>query len=350
MEERSDDGPFPAARLKAAIVFNLKKGVPGATADMEAEYDNLDTVLAIQKALEKGGAETTLAEADDTLPQRLLADRPDIVFNIAEGFRGRGREAQIPALLNMLGIPFTGSDETALGIALDKALCKRLLSTFGVRTPRFAVIANEADIAAAAESLRFPVIVKPNAEGSSKGVSDVCIASDGAELRRVAAEDLRLYGEPMLAEEYMDGREFTVGILGNGAETRVFPPMEIRFRSNTQGPYRVYSFGVKKDYKKYVEYRCPAELTPEQAREMTDMARTAYDALGCCDFTRVDFRMNREGTIHFIEMNPLPGLAPGYSDYPMLAEFCGMGYDELVLAVLRAGAKRCGLPEGGGAR
>jgi len=342
MEEKSDDKPLPANRMKVGIVYNLKKGLAGGADDMEAEYDNPDTVLAIRAALEKGGAEVTLFEADETLAERLRGNRPDIVFNIAEGFRGRGREAQIPALLNLLDIPFTGSDETALCVALDKTMCKRLLSAFGVRTPRSQVIAGSEDIGAAA-SLHFPLIVKPNAEGSSKGISDVSIVSDAAELRRLVEQDLRLYGEPMLAEEYVDGREFTVGILGNGKETHVFPPMEIAFRRNTQGDYRVYSFGVKKDYKQYIDYHCPAALTPAQDGEMRGMARRAWEALGCRDFTRVDFRMDADGAIYFIEMNPLPGLAPGYSDFPMLAGFSGVAYDELVLAVLRAGAKRCGL-------
>lgn len=344
MEEKSDDIPLPAGRLRVGIVYNLKKGIASEAADMEAEYDSLETVLAIQRALERGGADTVLLEADAGLAARLLENRPDIVFNIAEGFHGRGREAQIPAVLNTLEIPFTGSDETALCIALDKALCKRLLSTFGIRTPQFAVLERMEDMEKT-KHLQFPLIVKPNAEGSSKGISDVCIVRDEAELRGLLEEDFRLYAEPMLAEEYVDGREFTVGILGNGTQTQVFAPMEIAFRGNTQGDFRVYSYGVKKDYQRFVEYQCPAALRPEQQAEMVEMARCAYEALNCRDFTRVDFRMDQTGAIYFIEMNPLPGLAPGYSDYPMLAEFCGVAYEELVWSVLTAGAKRCGLIE-----
>jgi D-alanine-D-alanine ligase len=191
--------------------------------------------------------------------------------------------------------------------------------------------------------LRYPVIVKPNAEGSSKGVRDACVAGDAESLRALLQKDLSVYGEPMLCEEYIAGREFTVGILGNGAEARAFPPMEIVFRRGTGLPYDVYSFDVKQNYKQFIDYRCPAPLTPDQTAEMENAALAVFRLLGCRDFTRVDFRMDAEENIYFIEMNPLPGLAPGYSDYPMLAEFCGVPYDALVLSVLRTALKRLGM-------
>jgi len=147
----------------------------------------------------------------------------------------------------------------------------------------------------------------------------------------------------MLAEEYISGREFTVGVLGNGKNTRVFSPMEIVFRKNTQGDYRVYSYGVKQDYQNYVTYSCPADIPAGVEEELTRTARKVYDILGCRDFARADFRLGEDGKLYFIEINPLPGLAPGYSDYPMLAAFCGVPYDDLVLGVLSAGAERCGV-------
>jgi D-alanine-D-alanine ligase len=337
MQKNQDDVPAPA-RLTVGILFNGKKGGPAPTEDAEAEYDNPETVKAIAAALRAGGFETVAMEADASLPDSLAKHPIDIAFNIAEGIRGRGREAEVPALLNMLGIPFTGSDETALAVSLDKAMCKRLLSTYGVATPKSAVVFRMEDLDTL--SLRWPVIVKPNAEGSSKGVSEACVVKNAAELRALVEKDLAAYGEPMLCEEYLDGREFTVGILGNGEEARVFPPMEICFKGNTQDDYRVYSFGVKKEFEKYVAYQCPARLTPEQENTMVSAARTAFNALGCCDFTRVDFRMDAAGKPYFIEMNPLPGLAPGYSDFPMLAGYAGVGYNELVLDVLKAALRR----------
>ncbi len=341
MEEKSDDVPLPKPPLKVGIIYNLKKGTSAGPADAEAEYDSIDTVRAIGAALEKGGELPVLLEADETLPQRLLADRPDIVFNIAEGFRGRGREAQIPALLNMLDIPFTGSDETTLCVCLDKALTKRLLATYGVRTPGYTVIPETGRFSA--RGLRYPVIVKPVAEGSSKGVTEMCTASTREELAALAGKLTRLYGESMLAEEYVAGREFTVGLLGNGENVRVFSPMEILFRDHSDPRHEIYSYHVKQHYKDYVEYRCPAELDPAAEAAMTAEARKIFLALGCRDFARVDFRLDAAGVPWFIEINPLPGMAPGYSDYPMLAEFCGVPYDELVLSVFRAAAQRCGL-------
>ena len=340
MEEKSGDVPLPPARPVVGIIYNCKRNTGGEIPDAEAEYDSMDTVYAIRDALASFGIRSVLLECDGTLPEKLAKTRIDIAFNIAEGRSGRGREAEVPAILNLLGIPFTGSDETTLCVALDKALCKRLLSSYRVRTPKSRVFLKEGGIRTG--GLRFPVIVKPNAEGSSKGIPDVCVASCEGELRALSARSLKLYGGPVLAEEYIAGREFTVGLLGNGETLRVFPPMEIVFRKNTDRDYRIYSFGVKQDYQNFVDYECPARLTPAQENEMTKTARRVYEALGCRDFARVDFRLSDDGRLYFIEINPLPGLAPGYSDYPMLAEFSGVPYRELVFSVLNAALTRCG--------
>lgn len=342
MEEKTGDVPLPPANPNptVGILFNCKRHTGGDSPDAEAEYDSIDTVYAIRDILASAGMQTVLLECDQTLPRRLSETRIDFAFNIAEGRSGRGREAEVPALLNLMGIPFTGSDETALCIALDKALCKRLLSTYRIRTPRYQILSRERDLRPG--RLHFPVIVKPNAEGSSKGIPDACVASGAEELRALVGRELGLYGGSVLVEEYIAGREFTVGLLGNGENLRVFPPMEIVFRKNTSGEYRIYSFEVKQDYKQFVDYECPAKLDPMVERDMVTMARRAFEALGCHDFGRVDFRLAEDGTPYFIEINPLPGLAPGYSDYPMLAEFSGVPYRELVLSVLRAGLDRCG--------
>ncbi|MEG2007740.1 MAG: ATP-grasp domain-containing protein [Oscillospiraceae bacterium] len=345
MSENSGDVPLPPAAPKIGIIFNVRSEKSGASDDAEAEFDSMDTVFAIRDAIASAGFRTALFEADASLPSALEGETIDLAFNIAEGLRGRGREAEVPALLNLLGIPFTGSDETALCLALDKALCKRVLGSAGIKSPRFAVISEEADMAQL-EALALPAIVKPNAEGSSKGIPDACVASTREELRDMVRRSLAAYGGSVLTEEYISGREFTVGILGNGSGARVFPPMEIAFRGNTCGDYRVYSFGVKQDYKKYVDYLCPAPIPSELSQRMCDMALAAFGLLGCRDFTRVDFRTDDAGELYFIEMNPLPGLAPGYSDYPMLAEFSGVSHRELVLSVLSAAMERLG-PEAG---
>jgi D-alanine-D-alanine ligase len=264
----------------------------------------------------------------------------DIVFNIAEGIQGRGREAEVPALCNMMRVPFTGSDETTLCIALDKALTKRLLSTYHIRTPKYRVITK--DQSRVGGGFTFPAIVKPNAEGSSKGISDVAIVSDIKALRALTEKNIQDYGQDMLVEEYIPGREFTVGILGNGEDTRVFPPMEIIYLDK-ETEYNIYSFTVKQNYEKLIRYKSPADIEAQIEAEMIRTARKVYDVLQCRDFSRMDFRLAPDGKLHFIEINPLPGLAPGYSDFPMLADFNGTDYRALVRSVLKCALKRYGI-------
>jgi D-alanine-D-alanine ligase len=335
-----EDNSQPPNPPRVGLTYNLKKNVTSIAPDSEAEYDNIDTVLAIKDALEAGGYSLQLMEANESLPALLAQHSVDIVFNIAEGIQGRGREAEVPAILNFYRIPFTGSDETTLCIALDKAVTKRLLASYRIRTPKYFVVSK--DHKKLSGNIKFPAIVKPNAEGSSKGISDVAIVSGRKELRGLLEHNFNLYGQDMLVEEYIHGREFTVGILGNGSDIHVFPPMEIIYL-NKDNKYNIYSFNVKKDYKKLIRYECPAQIDKKTEKEMTDMSRKIYDILQCRDFSRMDFRLSEDGKPYFIEINPLPGLAPGYSDFPMLAEFCGMDYKTLVCAVLESALKRYGL-------
>ncbi|MFA6948901.1 MAG: ATP-grasp domain-containing protein, partial [Eubacteriales bacterium] len=332
--------PLPKP-LTVGITYTLKKETSDKAPDSEAEFDSIDTVNAIAAALEKHGCKTMLLEADASLAEKLKnGAKPDIIFNIAEGRGGRGREAQIPELLDMLGIPYAGSDGTALAVSLDKDMTKRLLSTWNVKTPKSAVVGRAG--LKGTEKLKFPVIVKPNAEGSGKGITDVSVAADSAALGTLIDKNIALYGEDMLAEEYISGREFTVGLIGNGDSLRVFEPMEIIYNKKTDGNYCVYSYNVKQNYKAYVEYRCPADIDKKTSDKLKKSARAAFCGLGCSDFARADFRLSDNGEVYFIEINPLPGLAPGYSDYPMLADFNGVTYDELIYGVLCAALKRLG--------
>lgn len=326
--------------LRVGISYNLKKGIVSEVEDIEAEYDSFDTITAIKDAFEAAGTEVVLLEADADFIDKLQRQPVDIVFNIAEGKSGRGREAQVPAILNFLGIPYSGSDETTLCIALDKALTKRYLSTFGIKTPSYQLVKDPAFTPD--PSLVFPLIVKPNSEGSSKGISDLAIVDDMRQLRTLIEKNFSMYGQTMLVEEYVKGREFTVGVLGNGKNMRVFEPLEICYlkegRENS-----IYSYNVKRNFKKYIEYSCPPLLPSETIKKMKEITAEIYNALECRDFSRIDFRLSEAGQICFIEINPLPGLAPGYSDYPMMAEFCGMDYQTLVLSVLNSALERHGL-------
>ena len=345
METLEKADPLPKRRYVAGIAFNLKKGIVSEVEDIEAEYDSIETVLAIKGALEKAGCDVELLEADTGIFKKLIETKIDIVFNIAEGICGRGREAQVPAVLNFFRIPFTGSDETTLCIALDKALTKRILSTFKIKTPRYRLIDVEktGNITVSKNmGLKFPVIVKPNAEGSSKGISDFAVVCDTHELSRLVDENMGKYNQPMLVEEFIQGREFTVAVAGNGEDMVVFPPMEIKYK-NADENRGIYSFNVKKNFKRHIEYECPAKIEKHIEEKMTGMARKICGVLKCKDFSRIDFRMSVDSEVYFIEINPLPGLAPGYSDYPMIAEFNGMDYDSLIKTVLNSALKRYGM-------
>ncbi|HBL83347.1 MAG: D-alanine--D-alanine ligase [Clostridiales bacterium GWF2_38_85] len=342
MEEQTKPDPYPG--IKIGLTYNLKKENHSGTHDEEAEYDNIETIFALKNAFEKAGYHVELMEADDDLPLRLKNTKVDIVFNIAEGRGGRGREAQVPSLLNMMGIKFAGSDETTLCIALDKALTKRVLSTYKIKTPKFKVVSDIKKMGSF-KGFLFPVIVKPNAEGSSKGISDVCIAEDITSLKNLLTDNITSYKQSMLVEEYIDGREFTVGILGNGRDTKVFRPMEIVYLDQNRN-YSVYSFNVKQNYKKLIRYDCPAALDQQIEDKMIKTARKIYDTLECKDFSRMDFRLSNDNEIYFIEINPLPGLAPGYSDYPMLADFNGTDYDTLVQSIIYCALKRYNIRKG----
>ncbi|MDD4291915.1 MAG: ATP-grasp domain-containing protein [Clostridia bacterium] len=338
METLDCDVPLP--KPKIGIIYNLKKGIHGATVDAEAEYDSIDTVNAIKKVFEKRGYSVSLYEADKSLADKLLQADIDIAFNIAEGINGRGREAQVPAILSMYSIPYTGSDETALSVALDKHLTKKLFGAYRIRSPKGVVITDVKNLSA--KGLNFPLILKPNAEGSSKGISDKCVVYNQTELKSKIEHLVPLYGD-ILAEEYIDGREFTVGILGNGKDIRVFRPMEIIFDVMPDDNHKIYSYFVKQNYLKYIKYTCFSDIGDEILAEMSEIAEKAYRVLECKDFARVDFRVDNQGKVYFIEINPLPGLAPDYSDYPMLAGFNGMEYDDLVMSVLSCGARRYGI-------
>ncbi len=335
--DQSDDASGSHHKLRVGIACNIKTE---HASDAQAEFDEPETIAGIRQALLSGGFDSFTLEATTGFPEKLETEKPDIVFNIAEGVSGRSREAQVPAILDYYGIPYVGSDAAALAIALDKALTKRIVRDAGISTPPFALIRKEE--VQVPEDLIYPVLVKPNAEGSSKGISDISVAADKAALQNLVARDMQSYQEDLLAESYIDGREFTVGLLGNGADVHVFEPMEVIYRK-LRGAYRIYSYEVKRNYRDYISYACPPNIPEELNREMKQAAAEVFQVLGCRDFARMDFRLSKENKLYFIEANPLPGLAPGYSDYPMLAGFNGVSYNEIVCDVLRQALLRCGM-------
>ncbi len=331
----------PARRgpLKVGFTFNVKRIKPTAEGeDREAEYDSPTTLQAIREAIASHGHEVVDLEATAELPMVLASTPVDVVFNIAEGFRGRNREAQVPALLELLDIPYTGSDPATLSLALDKALAKRVVRAAGLDTPNFQLM-NTGRERLDKQFNRWPLMVKPVAEGSSKGVIAKSVCHNESELREVVKEMVDRYQQPALVEEYIGGREFTVGLLGE-RRPEVLPPMEIVFTDKSDKT-PIYKFEDKLEENDRIKYEVPAKVEPGQAERLRAAARTAFMSLGCRDVARIDFRMDAEtGKIYFIECNPLPGLTPGWSDLVLIAQGDGMDYRTLIGEILSGAIRR----------
>jgi D-alanine-D-alanine ligase len=327
--KRKDD------RLRVGFTFNMKR-VDSKGSDAEAEYDPPETIDAIRTAIESLGHDVVPLEANSELPGRLMESGVDLVFNIAEGLAGRNREAAVPALCELCGIPYTGSDSATLALALDKALTKRILKQHGILTPEFQVMVTGREKLLA--TLRYPLIVKPNAEGSSKGVAAKGVVDDETSLRAAVKELIDKYRQPALIEEYIPGREFTVGLLGD-RRPRVLPPMEVVFH-DTSNERPVYDYAIKQEWEKHVHYDCPPKLSPTEAKAIDRAARETFVALDCRDVARVDLRMNAKGEVYVLEVNPLPGLTPGYSDLVLITQAAGIEYRTLIAEILAGGLKR----------
>lgn len=322
--------------MRVGFVYNVRRVHLDASGenDHEAEFDDPAALDAIRAAIAAGGHEVVGLEADETLPAALAAAHVDVVFNIAEGTGPRSREAHVPALLELLGIPYTGSDAVTLGVALDKSLAKTLARAAGVAAPGGIVMVSGSE--PLPEGLRFPVIAKPLHEGSSKGITQESVVSSESDLREQVRAQISRYRQPVLCEEYVAGREITVGLLGSPA--RVLPPMEIVFLDETA--IAVYSFEVKQRPEDFVRYDVPATLTAGELEAVERASLLVFGALGCRDVARIDLRLDAAGTAHFLECNPLPGLAPdGASDLPLIAAAAGIGYEDLIEEIL-AGALR----------
>lgn len=324
--------------LRVGLTFNLKRVAPRPSGenDQEAEYDSRDTIDALRTAIESFGHEVVELEATAELPVVLSNSRVDVVFNLAEGIRGRNREAAVPALLEHLGIAYSGSDAASLCLCLDKVLAKKLVHQAGVLT------AAHVQMSSVKEPLpkgwRFPAVVKPVAEGSSKGVLPTSVAHNETELRELVQAVIARYQQPALVEEYLPGREFTVGLLGE-ERPRVLPPMEIVFNKGA-GEFPLYTLEHKLAWVDAVRYEVPATLSPKLHKELERAARAAFKALGCRDVARIDFRLDAAGRPSFIECNPLPGLSPGWSDLCLIASAAGIEYRSLVGEILAPAIRR----------
>ncbi len=306
----------------------------GYSPEEVAEFDSEETVAAIETTLNELGYTTERIGNIFELTKALAAGkRWDLVFNIAEGLRGKGREAQVPALLEAWNIPFTFSDSFLMALTLDKAATKSILSRHGVRVGHFTEIKDSRDLKN--NSFEFPLFLKPIAEGTGKGIRGKSTANSLVELTELANNLLAEFKQPVLAEELLPGREFTVGIWGTDEKAEVIGIIEIVF-NNPHGD-RIYNYETKAHYQELVTYKpCHEPI----AAEIAYQALTAYKSLGCRDAGRVDIRLDKHDKPVFIEINPLAGLNPIDSDLPILSRMHGVDYKTLINKIVTSATAR----------
>ena len=333
--------------MKVGLTYDLKEYVektlhPSTVYPEDAleEYDSPETVDAIASAIENAGHTVVRLGGGEAFLRNILCSEVDFVFNIAEGIGNyKSREAQIPSVLEMLGIPYCGSDPQCLSICLDKPLTKKLVATAGIRTPRWETI-NDVNYLTSIDWTAFPLpaFVKPAYEGSSKGIRTISLATTTTQLIKVAASLLEQYQQPALVEEFIPGEDVTVGIIGN-SPARILGIMRVLPKEG-YGHF-VYSLEMKRNWEHMLEYECPASLNPATMEQIATTSIKIFNILGCRDFARLDFRVDKDGTAYFLEINPLPGLNPRSSDFPIMAKKMGWTYQHLILEILASGLQRC---------
>lgn len=329
-------------KLRVGVTYNLKKDFSqrkNQPIDLLEEFDAEETIDAIREVLEGDGHEVIKLGGDAGLIDRLRQTSIDIVFNIAEGIQGRNREAHIPAVLEFLNIPYTGSDPLTLSLTLDKSMAKRVVMSEGIPTPRFKKVRRMEDLTGL--DLSYPLFVKLCDEGSSKGVRLDSKVLDEPSLSEKTKWLLENYGSPILVEEFVTGPEFTVGILGNESPS-VLGVMQIEIRGMAPGE-AIYSLEIKREWEERVVYHCPPPIDQALLNRIQEVALRSYCVLDCRDVSRVDVRVGKDGTPYFLEINPLPGLSPVYGDLPIMARRMGWSYGRLVKTIFRHALKRCGL-------
>ena len=325
--------------MRIGLVYDLRDDyrAMGYTDEQTVEFDSLETIDGMAGALERLGHEVDRIGHGKKLAQRLvLGDRWDLVWSIAEGLKGRAREAQVPALLELYDQPYAFSDATTMAVALDKALAKRVVRDHGIATAPFMLVRSGDDDVSA--WTHFPAFVKPLAEGTGKGCELASKVNNASELMNAARALLHRFKQPALVEAFLPGREFTVGIVGNGDAARVVGVMEIFLKAAAdQG---VYSMRNKEESEDLCYYKKGEDAV---AGQVAERGLAAYRALGCLDSCRLDFRCDAAGSPVFMEANPIAGLHPTHSDLPILSGLHGISYDQLVGLILEAAMDRNGL-------
>ena len=329
--------------MRVALTYNLKKKDPLKPADYFSECDSEETISSVIAALKTKGHSVEAIDVEyPALFSYFKKNRVDMVFNIAEGKHGRFRESEVPAVLDYLNIPYTGSDTFSLALALNKTLTKKILKAENIPTPNFQLFTKGTEVLDS--DLRFPLIVKPNCEGSAKGINKTNVVGNSADLVIKVQECINIYRQEALVEEFIEGKELTVGILENG-KTRVLPILEIDFSNCKKSGEYFYSWKMKefqgnRELGLVPEFYCPARLDKDIEEKVKDVALRTHRAVGCLDISRTDIRLDKNNVPYVLEINPLPGLDPKESNFPLMAYAAGMKYEDLIEAILLSASER----------
>lgn len=353
--------------MKIALIYSSKKGMEESLLrrnreelreeedepppDMLAECDSDETIAAVESVLRERN-DVFPIESDERAYVRLQTVRPDLVFNIAERLHGPNRESHIPTVCEILDIPYTGSDPLTLGMCLDKSRAKEVLSYHGIPNPEFRIVEDPNGIPF---SIELPAIVKPLYEGSSKGIRNNSVVRTEGELRERCFEILSLYRQPAIVERFLEGREFTVGVLGNAPNLEVLPIVEIDHARLPAGAEPVYSYEAKWIWDRPDNpldiFLCPADIPERLRRRIADIVERTCRILRVRDWGRIDVRLDERGEPHILEINPLPGILPDPEDnscLPKAARTAGYAYSDLIHRVVDEAAKRYGLRDARG--
>ncbi|HCE44618.1 MAG TPA: D-alanine--D-alanine ligase [Lentisphaeria bacterium] len=316
--------------------------------DFFAEGDSECTINAVMEAFRSKGHTVCGVEADDEAPVNLARSRPDMVFNIAEGLFGDFRESYIPMVCERLGLPYSGSGPLTLAVCLNKERTKEILSYHSIPNARFMTVSPNEKINL--DGFKFPAIIKPVAEGSSKGIFDDSVVDDARTAKKRIVEKIRKYRQPVIVEEFLDGREFTVAAWGNGTGFEVLPIISISYDELPSNARKIYSYEAKWVWdtpeKPLDIFKCPADLTSKEKKLIEDTVRKTCAVLGVKDLCRVDIRFDSKGVPNVLELNPLPGILPNPDDnscFPKAARTAGYNYPDMLDNIIRIAAKRWGI-------
>ena len=312
--------------------YEFKEGDPE---DANAEFDHPSTIDVIAEAIESNGFRVERIGNAGNLLEKLSSLKADIVFNISEGLTGRNRESQVPILLEMAGIPFVGADALTLGVTLDKVMAKKIFIAEKIPTPKFFEVGSVAELANTNHH-RFPLIVKPRFEGSSKGLSENSRVESREELIKQVDYIVSTYKQPALVEEFISGQEFTVAVVGNDPP-EAMPIVQIKIDGKLKLNEKFYTFArITSDR---LEYICPAKIPLELKKKIDELALRTYKSVDCCDFGRVDFRVDSDGKPYVLEINPLPSLSTE-DVFKLVAENIGITYEQMIGRILESAIKR----------